>query len=264
MFKNIMLNKKNITQTFNRIASVYDDVAVLQREVGQRMFERLKLMRLEPKTILDLGSGTGFFSTLLAQQYSDAEIYLIDVASQMLDVSKINFEKENSLSQFPFHFICTHAENLPLPNNSVDFIFSNLMLPWCDDLDRIVREIQRVLHPEGLLLFSTFGPDTFRELRCGFEKLDGDICVSKFVDMHDVGDCLLRNKLLNPVMDMELFTLVYDDVDDVFNDLEKTGEGFFINGEENHINRFRNIFEKQNEIKNTYEIIYGHAWGSKF
>ena len=93
--------------------------------------------------------------------------------------------------------------------------FSNLMLQWCNDPDRCLRECRRVLRPGGLLSFATFGPDTLVELRRAWAAVDGHVHVNRFIDMHDLGDALVRAGLAEPVMDVERYTLTYADVRDL-------------------------------------------------
>ena len=119
--------------------------------------------------------------------------------------------------------VCADALHLPFAATCFDLVYSNLMLQWCDDLELVFRELRRVLHPRGLLLFSTFGPDTLKELRSAWQAVDGFNHVNRFIDMHDIGDALIRAGFVEPVMDVEHMTLTYADVRALMHDLKSIG-----------------------------------------
>jgi malonyl-CoA O-methyltransferase len=166
-----LLDKKLIRQSFDAAAEHYDDVAVLQREVGQRLIERLELIKFTPQMILDVGAGTGFVSRKLDEFYKNSRVLSMDIAPRMLQVAR---SKDGWMSKLfgSQDYVCGDAEFLPFADNSVDLIFSNLTLQWCGELERVFAEFRRVLKPEGLLMFSTFGPDTLKELRESWHVAD--------------------------------------------------------------------------------------------
>jgi len=158
---------------------------------------------------------------------------------------------------------------MPIQTSSQDLVWSNLALQWCNDLDAAFAEMNRVLCPEGLLMFSTFGPDTLRELRQSASN-DGHTHVSRFIDMHDIGDALIRAGFSAPVMDVEYFTLTYDDAIAVMHDLKAIGahnatqgrpQGLrgrtFLQSLSVQYERFR---QADGKLPATYEVVYGHAW----
>lgn len=265
------LEKKLIRQSFDVAADHYDDVAVLQREVGQRIIERLDVIRLSPLQILDVGAGTGFVSRALRKQFRDAQILSLDIAPKMLQIAR---SKNNWLTRMvgKQKFICGDAENLPLSDNSVDGIFSNLTLQWCNDLDQAFSEFRRVLKPDGLLMFSTFGPDTLKELRESWMIADsssGDVHVNDFIDMHDIGDALLRAGFSGPVMDVEHYTLTYSDVYKLMRELKDLGAHNVAAHRKHSLTgktRLKNMVEAyekyrvDSSLPATYEVIHGHTW----
>jgi malonyl-CoA O-methyltransferase len=119
--------------------------------------------------------------------------------------------------------LCADAEALPLADDSVDLVFSNATLQWVNDLDASFARALRVLRPGGLLMFSSFGPDTLKELRAAWAAVDDGAHVSPFLDMHDVGDALVRARFADPVMDVERMTLTYDHLRDLMRDLKQLG-----------------------------------------
>ncbi len=266
------LDKRLIRESFNRAASSYDEVAILQREIGHRLLERLELIKLEPKRIIDIGAGTGTFSRELAKHYKSSEVIAFDLAPQMLNTAR----RQLSLTDRWFgkqRFLCGDAEHLPLADNSVDMIFSNFAIQWCEDLDQTFREFQRVLKPEGLLLFTTFGPDTLRELRQAWKAVDDDIHVNSFIDMHDIGDALMRAKVADPVMDTESLTLTYREGMGVMRDLKAMGAHNVTAGRNHGLTgkqKLQTMLAAYEQFRNhdgllpaTYEIVYGHAWGTE-
>ena len=212
------IDKPAARRAFERAAAGYDSVAVLQKEMATRLLERLNYVRLAPRTILDLGAGTGLAVDELQRRYRQARVLALDFAFPMLRLAR----RRGSLLRRPT-CLCADAEALPLAEGSIDFIFSNATLQWCNDLDRTFVELRRVLAPGGLLMFTTFGPDTLRELRAAWAQADGHGHVSPFLDMHDVGDALVRAGFEGPVMDAEQLTLTYQDLGGLINDLRGLG-----------------------------------------
>lgn len=259
------LNKKLVRSAFDRSASRYDEVAILQHDIGQQLLERLDFILMEPQRILDLGAGTGICSAALAKKYKKAQTIALDLAPNMLREAKKRrgwFSKQS--------FLCADAEYLPLVDHSVDLIFSNFAIQWCGDLDQLFSEVRRVLRPGGLLMFSTLGPDTLKELRQSWQKTDDDIHVNAFMDMHDIGDGLLRSQLSDPVMDAATYTLTYKDTRALMSDLKvlgahnvNQGRSHGLTGRQRiktmtqHYEKFR---QQDGLLPASYEVIFGLAW----
>src|SRR5581483_6378816 len=146
---------------------------------------------------------------------------------------------------------------------------SNLALQWVNDLPRAFAEMHRVLAPGGLLMFSTFGPDTLKELKRAYEATDGRTHVSRFVDLHDIGDMLIAKRFADPVMDMEMLTLTYDRVRDLMRDLKAIGAHNATRGRPGglsgksqlaRVEREYETFRRDGKLPATFEVVYGHAW----
>lgn len=264
------LDKARVRASFDRAALTYDAAAVLQAEVRTRMFNRLDLVKVAPQAILDAGCGTGHASTALAKKFDKSRIISLDIAMGMLKQASTrqNWFKR-SLGLTRQSLLCADIENLPIQSSSTGLVWSNLALQWCNDLDLVFQEAHRVLQSEGLIMFSTFGPDTLKELRLAANADPNHVHVSRFIDMHDIGDALIRAGFTAPVLDVERFVLTYDDVIDVMRDLKAIGahnatsgrnrglqgKGFLKKLTENY-----EQFRAEGKLPATFEVVYGHAW----
>ncbi len=264
------IDKKQMRRAFSRAASSYDATAVLQREVCTRMLERLEYIKLQPARILDVGSGTGWGARQLMAKYPAAQMIALDIAIGMLRNARGQsswwqklFSNEKSVA------ICADVEALPIASNSLDMVWSNLTVQWCNDLPATIVDLHRVLKVEGLLMFSTFGPDTLKELRQAFHGVDAHNHINRFADMHDIGDMLSHGGFAEPVMDMEYLTLTYDDVRGVLHDLKSIGANNATAGRGQGLmgkNAWKLLVDNyeglrcDGKLPATYEVIYGHAW----
>jgi malonyl-CoA O-methyltransferase len=261
------VDKRQLRLGFERAAPTYEEAAVLQQEVGRRLIERLDLIRLRPARILDLGAGTGGFSRALMQRYRKSRVIALDLALSMLRRTR----RRGGWFHRPT-CVCADAERLPFTADSFDFIFSNLMLQWCLDLEPVFTELRRVLAPGGLLLFTTFGPDTLKELRASWEVADGYTHVNTFIDMHDIGDALLRTGWEEPVMDTERLTVTYREARTLMQDLKHLGAHNITAGRprgltgRHRLQRVLQVYEtyrRDGLLPASYEVVYGHAWSPR-
>ncbi len=262
--KNTLIHKRLARRAFEKAADTYDEAAVLQNEIGDRLMERLDYIRLQPRRILDLGAGTGMFTSALMKRYRKADVVALDIAKPMLHCVR---QRAGWLRKPGC--VCGDTETLPFADDSFDFIFSNLMLQWCTDLEATFIELRRVLSPGGLLMFTTFGPDTLMELRASWEAVDGYTHVNSFIDLHDVGDSLLHTKWAEPVMDSERITVTYRELRGLMQDLKQIGAHNVTSGRPRGLTGKRHLqqlveayepFREDGVLPASYEVVYGHAW----
>ncbi|MBV8635718.1 MAG: methyltransferase domain-containing protein [Burkholderiaceae bacterium] len=259
------------------------DAAFLLREIGSRMHDRLALVKIAPREILDAGCGEGADLASLQKRFAEARIIGVDAAPAMLAAAGAQQRSawsalNNALGQFlPSRLrgasapglIAGDFANLPFPHGAFDLVWSNLALHWHPQPDRVFAEWRRVLRTEGLLMFCCFGPDTFREVRTAFAKLDGAPHVLPFVDMHDFGDMLVEAGFSTPVMDMETITLTYEDTAKLWADVRALGGNPLATRRRGLIGRkawaqvnaaLDAMRRADGQIPLTIEVIYGHAF----
>ncbi len=227
----VYMNKSDIAESFSVAAKTYDQAAFIEQEIGQRLIQRLEYIKLDPKYILDLGCGTGYFTRQLQSLYPGATIIGLDIAFGM-----VNFASNNTQLQY----CCGDAEQLPFLDMQFDLIFSNCCLPSIENFEVLFTELNRVLNLDGMLLITTFGPDTLQELGI----------IGTWQDMHQMGDLLLQQQYKDPVVDTEKLTFTYNKLQTLLMDLQASGS-FEIN--------FSNAENLDQPCAVTYEIIYCHA-----
>lgn len=264
------LDRNRLRRAFDRAAPKFDSVAALHREIADRMIERLSIIRLNARVILDAGSATGYATKLLRKRFAHSFVIELDHSEVMLRQRANRRRTYVPWSGLQRSSVCADFQRMPLAPSSVDLVWSNLALHWADEISAVFAEAHRVLRPGGLLMFSMFGPDTLKELKSTFR--DGGFRVNRFVDMHDVGDVLVKSGYADPVMDMENLTLTYTNVAALLHDLKAQGSSS--TQELAHKGLVaRNIYAKVvaryeafrgggGRVPATFEIVYGHAWKS--
>lgn len=250
-----------IRSAFNAAAHQYDKVSILQQTIAKRLFDHLDLLKTKKQIILDLGAGTGEMTKYL-YNYKKSTVITVDIAEKTL---KINYQKHPKT-----HTICADANHLPIKNNSINLIISNLMLQWCADIGSVFTEVNRVLVEGGLFLFSTFGPQTLNELKTSWQVVDNHRHTNQLTDMHDIGD-KLSSIFQSPVIEAETILLTYNQVTDLMKDLKQLGANTVLgaNGGLTGKTKFQAMqnqyenYRKDDKLPATYEVIYAHAWNPK-
>lgn len=273
------LDYAEVRRAFDHAAAAYDAHAVLQREVCDRLLERLDYTTIRPARVLDVGAGTGYGTAHLRARYPEAQLCALDIAPAMLAATRERFPRPTWMQRtlgrlataapHPVHLICADMGRLPLAANSCNLVWSSLALQWAQDLAASFRGFHRVLAPGGLLMFATFGPDTLKELRAAFAEIDDAPHVNAFVDLHDIGDMLIDAGFANPVMEMELLTLTYGDLKALMRDLKGIGahnaaaarrRGLLGKSAWTRLEQAYEIQRSAGRLPATFEVVYGHAW----
>lgn len=264
-----------VRRRFDRAAAAGEFPSFLDQEVQQRMGERLTYLRLEPQTILDLGCGAGAFLPHLKARFPQASLLLgLDGAPAMLEAAQPHCRAPSYLRRLLGRQTSPHTallggrvEALPVASGQVDFIWSNQMLHWVEDSRAALAEMHRVLAVDGLLMFSTLGPDTLKELRSVFP--DGDVHTQPFLDMHDWGDMLVTAGFADPVMDMEMLTLTYEDFSALIRECRFGGNACAAPGHRRglggrqwwaRVGTGYEALRREGRLPATVEILFGHAW----
>lgn len=259
------LDRDAVRRAFGRAASRYEATAVLQHEVELRLLERIVYVGEPPRRVLDVGAGTGRASAFLRKRYPKAQVVALDLALPMLRQARRHMGWWK-----PFRRLAGDAAALPIASNSIDLLFSNLCLQWSTDLPKVLDEFRRVLRPGGLLLFSTFGPDTLKELRTAWSAADPAPHVAHFADLVAVGDALLGAGFRDPIVDREHFTLTYTDARQLMRELKAIGASNADTARsrgltgKNRLARALDAYEqfrRDGVLPASYEVVYAQAFG---
>jgi malonyl-CoA O-methyltransferase len=263
--KDRLLDARAVRRNANRASATYDESAVLQSQLREQMIERLGWIAFEPENVIDLGCGTGRAAIALAKRWPQARIVALDLSPGMMRETGRRDETGRC------ERVCADALAVPLRDTSVDLVFSNLMLPWCEDLDALFAEVARLLRPRGLFTFTTFGPDTLVELRDAWRQADDGAHVHPFTDMHDIGDGLIRAGLVEPVLDVSRYTLTYPDLRALMRDLKATGaqnaaterpRGLTGRLRLRAVEQAYEIHRREGVLPASCEVVFGQAWAA--
>ncbi|MGE4459629.1 MAG: malonyl-ACP O-methyltransferase BioC [Stenotrophomonas sp.] len=261
-----LFDSKHVRRAFSRAATSYHAAAVLQQEVGKRLLESLDYLEArQPQVVLDVGSGPAHATAAMKKRWPKAQVIALDLALPMLAEAR----KQAGWWR-PFSRVCADARALPLADNGVDVIFSNLCLQWVEDLPSVFAGFRRVLKPGGLLVCSTFGPETLVELREAFAQADDTPHVSRFVQIAQFGDALMMAGFRDPVLDRDLFTLTYDDLPALMRELKAIGATNALSGRRHTLTgrsrfnaaqaAYEPLRRADGKLPSSWEVIYAHAW----
>ncbi|WP_269901168.1 methyltransferase domain-containing protein [Paenalcaligenes faecalis] len=267
------INPDHVRLQFNRRAPL-DAAQFLYGEIAQRMLSRLSYMTLQPAQILDAGCGAGHAIDPLRARYVDMDYVGVDHSPALLAVAEQRHSHQPSLwqrlrktTQKTPIFVEADMAKTNLAAQSFDLIWSNLALHWHPEPHAVIEEWRRLLRPDKLLLFSTFGPATLIELRNALHAAGIRTATMEFVDMHDYGDLLLQHGFSDPVMDQEIITLTYKSAESLLADVRALGGNPHparrVIGRADYLKLIQAL-ESQRHMDGTIhlsiEVAYGHAW----
>lgn len=270
-----LFDHRQVRRAFSRAAHGYDGAAALQREVGARLSETLDYLEdRAPELVVDVGCGPGHAAIAMQKRWPRAQVVALDLALPMLQETRHN--AGGGLPRFlggarrP-DAICADARALPLRDASIDVLYSNLCLQWVEDLPTVFAGFRRVLKPGGLLLVSTFGPDTLFELRGAFAEADNTPHVSLFPSIAQFGDALIAAGFKDPVLDRDEFVLGHDDLGGLMRELRTLGATNAMRERRRSLTgraRFARAAQAYEALRApdgrlpaTWEVVYAHAWG---
>jgi malonyl-CoA O-methyltransferase len=281
-------DSRRLRKIFDRRAATFNDVAFLPREIAQRMRERLDYIKVNPAQVLDAGCGAGDDLPALRERFPEAPVFGTDLSRAMLaravqhDATDTSWRRflpaslGKALGSRGPRFAQADFSALPFAAGAFEFIWSNLALHWHSRPDLVFPEWQRVLKVNGLLMFSTLGPDTLKELRGAYAEIEVAHGVNThkhvidFVDMHDLGDMLVESGFEIPVMDQETLTITYKSPESLLADVRRWGAYPFRREASPGVasRRMQKALLAALEARRradgtiplTFEVIYGHAW----
>ena len=253
-------DKRATRRAFDRAAD-FDGACFIHDTARERLLERLDLVSLTPRTVVDLGCATGRGAAALAARYVGARVLAVDASTGMLRAAVAHHGGSVAA-------IGGDAERLPLRSHSIDLLFANLLLPWCRP-DIVFAEAARVLAPDGVLLFATLGPDSLGEVRRAFAAADNRIHVHAAFDMHDLGDLAMKAGLAEPVLDLDRLTVTYAEPAALWRDLKAVAAGNVAGGRRRELtgrgrwSRFEHALAPRpgERFAVTVELIFGQAFG---
>jgi malonyl-CoA O-methyltransferase len=258
------LDPRTVAASFGAASRSYDAAAWLQSAARDELLSRLSLLRAPPAAVLDLGAGTGLAARALKRRFRSAAVTAVDIAAPMLELAR-----GHSRFWRPIRCVLADARELPFEDASFDLVFSNLMLQWLVPPDAALAEMRRVLKPGGLLLLSSFGPETLRELRDAWQAGDDGVHVNEFIDVHDLGSALARAGFAEPVLDVDRHIQHYADAQGLMRELKALG-AHNIDARRRRGLTGRRAFERMNAayemqrrppgLPATWQLVYAAAW----
>jgi malonyl-CoA O-methyltransferase len=283
---------RRITRIFDRRAASFGEVAFLPREVAQRMRERLDYIKVAPTTVLDAGCGRGDDFASLAERFAQSTVFGIDASSRMLSHVPSLIAPASGLQRLLPGAIRDRftARRPPLAQGDFgalpfapavfDLVWSNLALHWHPRPHEVFPEWNRVLKTGGLLMFSTLGPDSLKELRAALAEIappgtprDSEPGVIAFTDMHDFGDMLVNSGFEVPVMDVERLSVTYPSAEKLLADVRRWGAYPFADRAFDGLSgkRWRAALcaalerarRPDGTLALSFELVYGHAWKAR-
>ncbi len=260
-----ILRIADVRRRFDRAAQGFDDADFVHTVTRDGLFSRLEPVVIDAGVVVDLGCATGSATRTLARRFRGARILAVDLSMPMLERCRAKrgwFSKISVLQ--------ADASALPFADQSVDVVFANLLLPWVNEPGHLAGEVSRVLRKDGLFVFASLGPDSLLEIRNAWSGVDDRSHVNCFLDMHDVGDLMLRAGLRDPVLDVDRLTVCYDNADALFRDLTAAGARNSLQNRNSSLVGKQRFAAMRDRLESTatggsirldLELVYGHCWG---
>ncbi len=261
-----MLNARHIRRRFERVARTFDDADFVHAATRDGLLQRIEPLLIDAKTVVDLGCASGAASRQLHKRFPKSRLVAVDFAHSMLREARA---RKSWLAKTTY--VQAEARKLPFADESIDVIFSNQLLPWIANPDSVFLEVARVLRKGGVFAFATLGPDSLLEISRAWSHVDDGLHVSRFPDMHNLGDGLVRAGLCDPVLDVDRLTVSYASSDALLADLGAAGARNALQDRSRALTgkqRFRNMLAALDaaasggKIAVELELVFGHCWGA--
>lgn len=256
----------HVVRQFRRSAATFDSHAAVFESVGERLRERLGVLAIKPSRILDLGCRSGYQLAALRGLYPDADVIGVDPAPSPRPVAPSSWPAWLRRRPRPTPRVAADPHRLPFADESIDLVVSNLLLPWCAAPQTVFGEVARVLAPGGAFLFTSTGPDTLKEYRAAWSRIDGHLHAFGLIDMHDLGDAMLAAGFAAPVLDRDEIHVDYPTIDALQTELRDVGAANLALGRRAGLmspsvrNALRTEAPATGRFVVTLELVQGHAW----
>ncbi|GLS91479.1 biotin synthesis protein BioC [Psychromonas marina] len=208
------IDKQAVADSFSKAASHYDQFAQLQRDIGEQLLSQVNAS--SANTVVDLGCGTGYFSEKLDVQFPHSELTCFDLSPAML-----NQTRQRELKNV--HFQQGDIDQLPFDENSVDLIYSNLVIQWSDDFCECLKQIKNSLKVGAKAYLSTLLIGTLDELTQAWKSVDDNPHTNRFLSLTDIENCLKQSGFSKTQLKKETRTLAYKNVLEVMRALKGIG-----------------------------------------
>jgi len=260
------LNRRDVRRRFDRAAAQFDGVDFVHARTRNGLLDRLTPMVIEPRTILDLGAGTGTATRALSRRFRRAQVVALDLSHNMLKQTR---RKQGWFSRTST--VQADAAALPFADRSFDVVFANLLLPWVGDPAQTFAEVSRVLVKDGVFLFATLGPDSLSEVRRAWASVDSGVHVNLFPDMHDIGDAAVHAGLRDPVLDVDRLVVTYTNAGSLFRELTAMGARNSLSRRDRSLSAAKRVsamiaaldsLRDGGTLALELEFVFGHCWGS--
>jgi malonyl-ACP O-methyltransferase BioC/pimeloyl-ACP methyl ester esterase len=266
------IDRNRVRIAFDSQAAEYESYAWVQRRVVERLLALLTQVHPAPRSVLDIGCGTGMLLRGVGEHFPDATLAGIDLAPGMVTATRSALTERKGAV-----VVAGDAEQLPFPDGSFDLAVSTSTFQWLENHDNAFAEAYRVLAPGGSFRFALFGARTLCELKESYraalskhDRKSGDR-THRFLASPAVATALDRAGFSETRVWSEDETELHPDVPTLLRSLKKIGAG---NASPEHarslaerrimlsmMQLYGEKYGRDEGIPATYEVIYG--WGFK-
>ena len=260
------IDRAAVRRRFARAGDGDPEFARVMQTARDGLLERLDDIRIAPRRVLDLGSGTGAMARCLSRRFRGADVVSVDPVHALLDAARTRAPRWLSRHRH----VAGEAERLPLATDSLDLIVSSVALPWFDPVDHALAECLRTLRPGGLMLLSTLGHGTLKELAAAWSGVGESRRMHPLADMHVLGDALVHSGFADVVMDVQRIRLRAPDFWHLCRVLSRSGGSGALASRRRGLTavgvfeaaaaRYDTLRSADGTLPVSVELVFGHAW----